>query len=118
MSDINYVYVGDEWEPKIGEVCEVVTGEEKWRECTIIALGNPNELPHPFSSYVDYTVDVPGYPCASGISPLWLCRRDNLRKRRPPEQKDSAGDFEEMMTRIRFEATKAHIKVIQEEIGS
>lgn len=87
MSDIDYVYAGKGWEPKGGEHCEAVSGSgfwDGWAKCEILP---ESEWPK-ISADADYPIHIPGVP-SNGGSKNWAVRSQDLRKRRPPEQKDS-----------------------------
>lgn len=88
-NDDDYMYPGEEWEPKIGDICEARVSMENavWRDCEII--------PDPDWDYsggddgYDYIVKVPGFKARKNDECVWAVDKDGLRKKRPPQQKDN-----------------------------
>ena len=89
-----YVYAGKGWEPSAGECCETISIAgfwDGWAECEILPEAEWLLVNVPG----DYPVHIPGVPSPGG-SKNWAVRKQDLRKRRPPQDK-SEFTFDELI---------------------
>ena len=75
-----YIYVGKEWAPEVGDVCEVFYDDNVWLD------GEIAPLPEPFTTHPegDYVVRIPDR-IAEHSTGLWSIKKKYLRKKRPPQ---------------------------------
>lgn len=72
---------------KVGEICLAMLGNGRYVECEVKLAGIISTKSHGGGTVMkEYGIEVPSFPRAG--NGLWGCNEADLKKKKPPEQKD------------------------------
>lgn len=81
---------------EIGEVCEFRTRDQRWRECTVMAIGyDGTRWYYDNGLSTDYTIET-----FEGL--IVACAESGLRKKNPPEEQQEDAAFTRFKKTLKY----------------